>query len=58
MQSALAKGLGVAPEKVQIDFDAKTASVDCGEKAPDQATLTQLAKVMAETHKYTAEPAN
>ena len=47
MRSALAKGLGVAPEKVNVEMGS--ATVDLGGAQPD---MTALAAAMKETSKY------
>jgi hypothetical protein len=47
VRSALAKGLGVSEDGIEVDFKAKTASVALGDAKPDMGAL---AKVMDETN--------
>jgi hypothetical protein len=47
VRSALAKGLGVSEDCIEVDFKAKTASVALGDAKPDMGAL---AKVMDETN--------
>ena len=54
VRSALAKGLGVSEDKIEIDYKAKTANVSLGDATPDMDALT---KVMDETA-FTAALAN
>ena len=54
VRSALAKGLGVSEDKIEIDFKTKTANVSLGDVTPDMDALT---KVMDETA-FTAALAN
>ena len=46
VRSALAEGLGVSEDCIEVDFKAKTASVALGDAKPD---MDALAKIMDET---------
>ena len=51
MRSALAKGLGVEADKIEIDYAKKTATIEIGDASPDAVAL---AAAMKETNQYTA----
>ena len=50
VRSALAKGLGVSEDCIEVDFATKSASVALGDAAPD---MDAVSKIMGET-KFTA----
>ena len=50
MRSALAKGLGVSEDCIEVDFATKSASVALGDVAPD---MDAVSKIMDGT-KFTA----
>ena len=52
MQAAVAKGCGVDEDKISVDFDSKTVSVDLGGAEID---MDKVAAALEGTNKYSVQ---